>query len=53
MNQFWIKILSVPLLAAALVSCPNDTGASIKVIAIDASATPATIASAATSSARE
>ena len=50
MNQFWIKILSVPILAAALVSCPNDTGAGIKITGIDASATPATITSAATSS---
>ncbi len=45
MNQYWIKLLSVPLLAAALVSCPKDA-----VSSIDATATPATIASAATSS---
>ena len=45
MNQFWIKILSVPILAIALVSCPKDA-----VSGIDATATPATIASAATSS---
>ena len=50
MNQFWIKVLSIPLLAAALVSCPTDTSASIKITGIDASATPATITSAATSS---
>ena len=45
MNQFWIKILSVPILAIALVSCQKDA-----ITGIDATATPATIASAATSS---
>lgn len=50
MNQYWIKVLSIPLLAAALVSCPTDMGTGIKVTGIDASAMPATIASAATSS---
>ncbi len=45
MNQSWIKSLSVPLLAAILMSCPMD-----KITGIDATATPATIASAATSS---
>ena len=50
MNQFWIKLFSVPLLVIALVSCPNDTGTGIKITGIDATATPATITSAATSS---
>ena len=50
MNQCWIKLLSVPLFAIALVSCPNDTGASVKITGIDASATPATITSSTTSS---
>ena len=45
MNQFWIKTLFVPLLAAALVACPRD-----EITNIQASATPTTIASAATSS---
>ena len=50
MNQFWIKLFSVPLFVIALVSCPNDTATSIKITGIDATATPATITSAATSS---
>jgi hypothetical protein len=45
MNHHWIKALSVPLLAAALVSCPKD-----EITGINATATPATITSAATSS---
>ena len=45
MNQFWIKVLAVPLLAAGLVSCPKDA-----VTGITATASPTTIASGATSS---
>jgi Bacterial Ig-like domain len=45
MNHYWIKVLSVPLLALALVACPVD-----KITGIDATANPATIASGATSS---
>ncbi len=48
MNQSWIKALVFPLLAAALVACPPTV--TDKITGIDASATPATIASAATSS---
>ena len=48
MNQFWIKLLSVPLLAAALVSCPKDAVTGIT--GINATANPTTIASGATSS---
>jgi sugar lactone lactonase YvrE len=45
MNHHWIKVFSVPLFAAILVACPDP-----KITGIDASATPTTIASAATSS---
>lgn len=45
MNHLWIRALFLPLLTAALVACPTD-----KITGIDASATPATIASSATSS---
>ncbi len=48
MNQFWMKTLSVPFLIAMLVACPAIV--TDKITGIDASATPATIASAASSS---
>jgi streptogramin lyase len=45
MKHHWIKVVSVPLLALALVACPMD-----KITGIDATANPATVASGATSS---
>jgi C1A family cysteine protease len=52
MNHIQIKILLVPLLAAALVACPIKDPPNItdKIRGIEASATPASIASGATSS---
>ncbi len=45
MNHLWTRALFISLLAAALVACPTD-----KITGIDATATPPTIASGATSS---
>jgi sugar lactone lactonase YvrE len=48
MTQFWMKSLLVPFLIVVLVACPPIV--TDKITNVDASATPATIASAATSS---
>jgi hypothetical protein len=48
MTQFWMKALLVPFLITVLVACPPTV--TDKITGIDASATPATIASGTTSS---
>jgi Bacterial Ig-like domain len=52
MNHDWIKALLIPLLAAALVACPvkDPPNVNDKITGIEASATPASIGSGATSS---
>ena len=48
MNQNWMKVLFIPLFASTLVACPTKDPD--KITGIDATATPASISSGATSS---